>query len=140
MNTLIGLSHTVSTCYYTLDNNIMRLSMSRPTTTNTGEVGIFACGCYNAPGMGSDWHANPLHIPHLAPTGDQSHYSITMHNYMSAFVCFTEKYERVKCSTPWTANSLQIPIYSHPTLVSRARPNPREGSGKTLLNELCPLP
>ena len=46
---------------------LMRLSMSRPTTPNTGRGGAmwgFALVVFTMPqGWGSDWHANPLHTP-----------------------------------------------------------------------------
>ena len=88
--------------------NIMRLSMSCPTTPNTGRGGGQCTCCFTTPlGWGSDWHANLLHIPHLAPTGVQSKQKTLC--YMTAFCLFTEKYERVKCPTPRAANSWQIP-------------------------------
>ena len=63
----------------------MRLSMSHPTTPNTGRGGAmwgFALVVFTMPqGWGSDWHANPLHIPHLAPTG--GHSPNREHCYMS---------------------------------------------------------
>ena len=46
----------------------------------------FALAGFTMPqGWGSDWHANPLHIPHLAPTGAQSKQRKLC--YMSAFCC-----------------------------------------------------
>ena len=84
MNTLIGLSHTVSTSCYELLTIILCVYQCHAPR---GEVGICACGFfYNAPGIGSDWHANPLHIPYLSPTGDHSpnreHFATCPHTYV----------------------------------------------------------
>ena len=50
--------------------------------------GFLLAGFTMSQGWGSCWHANPLHIPHLVPTGAQFKQRTLC--YMSAFCMFTK--------------------------------------------------
>ena len=50
--------------------------------------GFALVGLTKPQGLGNDWHANPLHIPYLAPTGAQSKQRTLC--YMSAFCMFIQ--------------------------------------------------